>query len=483
MIQGAAEAGNSSCPQHEPDSGHGRADEHRDARRPASSALGFPTIARLELDELLDEVVARAQEVKATQGRLRALLAATQYVASDLELDEVLRRLVDAARELVGAQCAAMGLVHEGRLTQVVHRPADEPLVGLLQALPTDRGVLGYPVTDTRSVRLDDLVSHPEAMEEVRSHTPPIRSFLRAPVRAGAVTYGMLYLADERAAMFGDDDRELVISLAAAAGVAVRNATLLARARRRQRWTQAVTDLSARLLATDTSVVDAWQALLDVGLEVAEAHGGAVTAVDPEAPETVKVLTGAGDLAPWVGTDVPAQGSITRLALEEGGPVVVHDPSTDPGLLGLADRAPGATSVLAAPIVDASAARTPVRAVLTLIRTGHQEHFGDLEIEMINGFAAHAATILAMARARHDEDRLRRLDEREVMLASLRETVLARLMRSTLRASNVASRLTPPLQGDLLAHVDDLDDLTRTIRDTVLDIPDEGTAGDVFFGR
>jgi hypothetical protein len=56
--------------------------------------------------------------------------------------------------------------------------------------------VLGYLVSDTRSLHLDDLVAHPKAIAEVRSHTPPIRSFLRAPVRAGAVTCGVTSARD-----------------------------------------------------------------------------------------------------------------------------------------------------------------------------------------------------------------------------------------------------------------------------------------------
>ena len=40
----------------------------------------FPDLPRLELDQLLAQLVERAQEVMATQGRLRGLLRATQTV-------------------------------------------------------------------------------------------------------------------------------------------------------------------------------------------------------------------------------------------------------------------------------------------------------------------------------------------------------------------------------------------------------------------
>lgn len=158
--------------------------------RDPTTTLRFPGLARLELDELLDQVIARAGEVRSTQGRLCGLLKATQYVAADLDLDEMLTRLVDAAREFLGSRWAALGLLHDGLMTQVVHREGDAPLVEMLRRLPADTGVLGWRVDDPRSARIDDLASHPDALEEVRSHEPAIRSFLRAPVRAGTVTYG-----------------------------------------------------------------------------------------------------------------------------------------------------------------------------------------------------------------------------------------------------------------------------------------------------
>ena len=65
-------------------------------------SLTFPDLPRLELDQLLGQVVARAQEVLGTQGRLRGLLRATQVVTGDLGLPVVLQRIVEAARDLVG---------------------------------------------------------------------------------------------------------------------------------------------------------------------------------------------------------------------------------------------------------------------------------------------------------------------------------------------------------------------------------------------
>ena len=44
----------------------------------------FPTVARLELDQLLGQLIDRATEVLRTQGRLQGLVRATQAVATEL---------------------------------------------------------------------------------------------------------------------------------------------------------------------------------------------------------------------------------------------------------------------------------------------------------------------------------------------------------------------------------------------------------------
>jgi signal transduction histidine kinase len=90
----------------------------------AASGLGFPDIPRLELDQLL---VDRADDVLATQGRLRGLLRANALVAGELSLPVVLRQIVSATRDLVGARYAAVGVL-DGGLEQFVQAGMDEEL-------------------------------------------------------------------------------------------------------------------------------------------------------------------------------------------------------------------------------------------------------------------------------------------------------------------------------------------------------------------
>src|SRR5439155_17339456 len=83
--------------------------------------MTFPQVARLELDELLEQLMLRARDVQDAQDRLRGLLHAYLAVARADNLDTVLRHVVEAARELVDAGYAALGVIRHGHLVRFVH--------------------------------------------------------------------------------------------------------------------------------------------------------------------------------------------------------------------------------------------------------------------------------------------------------------------------------------------------------------------------
>ena len=71
----------------------------------------FATLPRLELDELLRQLIDRAEDVLATENRLGALLGASRMIIGDLDLHTVLRRIVEAACQLVDATYGALGVI------------------------------------------------------------------------------------------------------------------------------------------------------------------------------------------------------------------------------------------------------------------------------------------------------------------------------------------------------------------------------------
>lgn len=159
------------------------------------------------------------------------MLRAVLTVGSDLELSAVLRRIVEAATELVDARYGALGVLDESRteLSEFITVGLDESERAEIGELPRGHGILGVLITDPKPLRLPDLREHPDSFG-FPPHHPPMTSFLGVPLLIRGEAFGNLYLCDKAGGdAFTDIDQELVIALATAAGVAIDNARLHSR--------------------------------------------------------------------------------------------------------------------------------------------------------------------------------------------------------------------------------------------------------------
>ena len=162
---------------------------------------------------------------------LRRLLDAVLSVTSDLDLATMLHRIVSAAVDLVDADYGALGVLDASRtsLAQFITVGVDDETHRAIGDLPRGHGILGLLIVDPKPIRLPDLHEHPDSYGFPPNH-PPMQSFLGVPVRVRDEVFGNLYLTDKRTAeVFTDVDEELVVALAAAAGIAIENARLHAR--------------------------------------------------------------------------------------------------------------------------------------------------------------------------------------------------------------------------------------------------------------
>jgi signal transduction histidine kinase len=170
-------------------------------------------------------------EGQAGPKQLRRLLDAVISVGSELDVVDVLQRIITAATELVDARYGALGVLDEAgtRLSQFITVGIDDDGRRAIGSLPEGHGILGLLIVDPRPLRLPDLRDHPESFGFPPNH-PPMRSFLGAPILVRGQVFGNLYLCDKSSDdVFSDIDEELVVALAAAAGIAIDNARLHAR--------------------------------------------------------------------------------------------------------------------------------------------------------------------------------------------------------------------------------------------------------------
>jgi signal transduction histidine kinase len=160
--------------------------------------------------------------------QLRRLLEAVMALGSELSLPVVLRRIVEIATELVGARYGAVGVLDTSRtrLAEFITVGIDEDGIAAIGHLPEGHGILGKLIIDQHPLRLPDLREHPDSYGFPPNH-PQMSSFLGVPIWVRGEVFGNLYLTEKaEGEVFTDVDEELVVGLAAAAGVAIENTRL-----------------------------------------------------------------------------------------------------------------------------------------------------------------------------------------------------------------------------------------------------------------
>ncbi len=454
--------------------------------------LTFPDQPRLELDELLGQLIERAQGVMAVQGRLRSLLTANQLITSDLALPSVLRHIVETARELIGARYAAVGvLAADGHLAEFVHAGMPAATVTRIGRLPQGKGLLGALIDDPEPIRLRNMTADPRSSGIPEGH-PPSESFLGVPIRIRDQVFGNLYLAESTNAGFSTADEDLARALAASAAVAIDNARLYETSRMRHAWLQASAAVTRELLSPrdeddgtiDHSDGDCGTAPGDPLHLIAHhvrttADADLVTVMLPSADgATLRVGTAVGAGADAVsGQRVPLAGSLAGRVLTTGEPVRVWGPDARPGFTSVADDDLDLGPKLIVRLLGPHGAH----CVLTAARLRGRTDFTPDDLDMAAGFAHQASLAVELAEARTEQQRVAMLDEHDRIAADLHDHVVQRLFATGLSLQSVAATLGPGRASDrVLLTIRDLDDTISQIRTTIFQLrqrPGTGQSG------
>lgn len=163
-----------------------------------------------------------------SQRQTAGLVEAGLALASELDIDALLQRIADLAREVVGARYAAVGVVgDDGLLLRFVYSGIDQKTADEIGDLPHGRGLLGVLIEGGRPMRMPEITDHPQSYGFPPNH-PPMHSFLGVPIIIRERVFGRLYLTEKQGApLFTKDDERIAMTLAAQAGVAIQNANLL----------------------------------------------------------------------------------------------------------------------------------------------------------------------------------------------------------------------------------------------------------------
>ena len=331
--------------------------------------------------------------------RLRRVAEVGRAVVSELDLEAVLQRVLEEARELTGARYAALGILDDERreLERFLTLGIDEATRQAIGDLPHGRGVLGVLIEQPQPLRLADVSAHARSYGFPLDH-PPMRSFLGVPILVRGEAYGNLYLTEkEDGGAFDEADEEAIVLLASWASVAIANARAYAgEHRRRNELEQAV-----RRLEATTAIARAigGETDLDRVLELIVKRARALVDAD-----SVLILLREGDrlritaLAGQIGsellaTSVPVEGSISGHVMSTRRVERLAD-VRDRLRFALADQV-DVRSGLFVPLVFRGRA---VGVLNAFDRNGAKE-FTTEDERLLESFAASAATAVATAQS------------------------------------------------------------------------------------
>ncbi|RFU42787.1 GAF domain-containing protein [Actinomadura logoneensis] len=406
---------------------------------------------------------------------MRTLLDAVLAVGSDLDLEVVLRRIVESAVTLVDARYGALGVLGEdGMIKQFLTVGVDEETVARIGHYPRGEGILGELIRRPEPLRLADLADHPASVGFPPGH-PPMTSFLGAPVRVRDEVFGNLYLTDKQGgAEFDADDEAVLRTLAAAAGVSIDNARLYDDARRKQRWLAASDELTRSLLAGR----EVGGVLASVATTVRELAGAdLVTLAVPVGDSgelVVEVASGAGE-DEVRGLVLPATTPASKV-FATGEPVTGD--AVGGGLRGEGGGAPGVE--LGPAFYVPLGTRDHVRGVLLVANMPGGRMFPDAVVDMVIGFGNQAALTLEVAEHRQDAEHMLVLGDRDRIARDLHDLVIQRLFAGALTLQSTLGRVSdrPQVSERIQRVVDDLDDTIKVVRSTIYGLRESDRGND-----
>jgi signal transduction histidine kinase len=342
-----------------------------------------------------------------SENRLRALVEAGVALTSELSLDALLQRLVEAAAELTGARYAALGVIDRtgSELERFLTTGVDAETHAAIGELPHGRGILGVLISEDAPLRLHNLGEDPRAVGFPPNH-PPMSTFLGVPIHLRGVAYGNLYLTEKADGEdFTEEDEELVGLLASQAAVAIENARLYEAA---TAWSKQLESLNevGNALATETNLDRLLDLIARRSRELLDAR--LVAVLLPSGADELRFAAVAGDESERLLREtIPRSTSKTGRVLErrqsERADSVLDDPDIDPR----AARLLGASSGLWVPLLVRGRA---IGVLAAHDKLGPDVRFTDIDLRLAETFADRAALAVDLSE-RIASDSLRRVVE------------------------------------------------------------------------
>jgi signal transduction histidine kinase len=423
-----------------------------------------------------DQASSTRRRAAAADARMRALHRATLSLYSDLSLDGVLQRIMQAAQELSGARYAALGIPGEkGDLEKFIFLGLSEEDIQKMAELPTGKGLLGEALRTGKSSRIPEISDHPSSIGFPPGH-PHMRSFLGVPIAAYGRPLGHIFLTDKQnATEFSEEDQQLIEMLAAHAAAAIENARLHrqvlgSQAELTQRNEElALVNSMASAVGSSMDLDDLMEVMLERVTGLFEAAAGEIFLREEE--ENIFRLAIHRGLAPaafWETDRFRVGEGIIGAVAETGKPAWSINLADEPRFLRKAVVEAGFGTLVAVPLT----ARGRVVGILSLAFLGERP-ISPNDLGLLEAVGAGVGIAVENARLYRQARRLAVLEERERIGMDLHDGIIQSIyaVGLTLDYARMLVREDPrDVASRLEEAIDGLNAVIRDIRAYILDL-------------
>jgi len=396
--------------------------------------------------------------VETAQDRMRALIEAGIALSSELSLEAVLQKVVEAAARLTGARYAALGVLDPSgqRLERFLTTGIDAETHRAIGDLPTGRGILGVLIRDAQPLRLHDLHEDPRSVGFPPGH-PPMSTFLGVPVTLRGIAYGNLYLTEkDGGADFDTEDQAAVVLLAAQAAVAIENARLYETATRWSGQLESINEVM-NALVTEVDLQTLLQLVADNLRELIDARMSLIALPQGDRARVV-ALSGDGS-EPYGELELGPRSKTMRVLgrrRSERIDSVLDDPEVDQETI----RRLAVRTALYVPLLVRGAS---IGAIIVHDKNGPDPRFSEDDLRLAEIFASRAAVAVEL-RQRVARDALERIVtaqelERRRLARELHDETGQALTSILLGLRGLEEAQSPE---DLRAAVSEVRDLVRS---------------------
>jgi signal transduction histidine kinase len=279
-----------------------------------------------------------------------------QSLASTLDLDEVLTRVLEELRHVLKVTASSVWLL-DAATQELVCYQATGPQAAIVREwrVPLGIGLVGWTARDDCSLVVADAQSDPRHFPKIDQATGlVIRSVVSVPVRARQHLVGVLQALDEAPQRFDAEALRLVELLATAAAIAIENARLFHETRQRADRLAVLTEISTAINQPVelNAVVRAAVSALTKALRISQTG----IALFDETRQRLVIMAdvSASGSPPISGVTIPVAGnaSMERI-LATHLPLAIYDAQHDPLLASIHDlmRQRQVQSILLVPLL------------------------------------------------------------------------------------------------------------------------------------